>query len=56
MWFNSQTIRVPFASITGTASYLTTIGPREDGMARAITLVPMGYDDPRLWHSRSHLG
>jgi hypothetical protein len=22
MWFNSQTIRVPFASVTGTTSYL----------------------------------
>ena len=41
MWFNSQTIRVPFAS------YLT-IGPRGHGMARAITLVQTGYDDPRF--------
>ena len=47
MWFNSQTIRVPFASVTGTNSYLT-IGPRDHGMARAITLVQTGYDDPRF--------
>jgi hypothetical protein len=47
MWFNSQTIRVPFASITGTTSYLT-IGPRDHGMARAITPVQTGYDDPRF--------
>jgi hypothetical protein len=42
MWFNSQTIRVPFASITGTTSYLT-IGPRDHGMKRAITPVQTGY-------------
>jgi hypothetical protein len=36
MWFNSQTIRVPFASVTGTNAYLN-IGPRDHGMARAIT-------------------
>jgi hypothetical protein len=47
MWFNSQTIRVPFASITGTTSYLT-IGPRDHGMARAITLVQTGNDDPHF--------
>ena len=47
MWFNSQTIRVPFASITGTNSYLN-IGPRDHGMTRAITLVQTGYDDPRF--------
>jgi hypothetical protein len=47
MWFNSQTIRVPFASITGTTSYLS-IGARDHGMARAITLVQTGYDDPRF--------
>ena len=47
MWFNSQTIREPFASITGTTSYLT-IGPRDHGMTRAITLVQTGYDDPRF--------
>jgi hypothetical protein len=48
MWFNSQTIRVPFASITGTTSCLTT-GARGHGMARAITLVQTGYyDDPRF--------
>jgi hypothetical protein len=35
MWFNSQTIRVPFASVTGTTSYLT-IAPRDHGMNRAI--------------------
>jgi hypothetical protein len=48
MWFNSQTICVPFASITGgTTSYLT-IEPRDHGMARAVTLVQTGYDDPRF--------
>ena len=47
MWFNSQTIRVPFASITGTTSYLT-IGPRDHGMNRAIAAVQNGYDDPRF--------
>jgi hypothetical protein len=47
MWFNSQTIRVPFTSITGTTSYLT-IGPHDHGMASAIALVQTGYDDPRF--------
>ena len=47
MWFNSQTIRVPFASVTGTTSYLT-IGPRDHGMNRATTAVQNGYDDPRF--------
>ena len=47
MWFNSQAIRVPFASVTGTNSYLN-IGPRGHGMTRAITLVQTGYDDPRF--------
>jgi hypothetical protein len=39
MWFNSQTIRVPFAPITGATSYLTIGAARDHGMARAITLV-----------------
>jgi hypothetical protein len=47
MWFNSQTIRVPFASITGTTFYLA-IGARGHGMGRAITAVQTGYDDPRF--------
>ena len=47
MWFNSQTIRVPFASVTGTNSYLT-IGPRDHGMNRAIAAVQTGYEDPRF--------
>jgi hypothetical protein len=47
MWFNSQTIRVPFASVTGTTSYLT-IGPRDHGMNRAIAAVQTGYGDPRF--------
>ena len=47
IWFNSQTIRVPFASATGTTSYLT-IGPRDHGMNRAIAAVQNGYDDPRF--------
>jgi hypothetical protein len=50
MWFNSQTIRVPFASITGTTgttSYLTT-GARGRGTTRADTAVQAGFDDPRF--------
>jgi hypothetical protein len=44
-WFNSQALRVPFASITGTKSYLT-INDRDHGVARTIYAVQTGYGGP----------